>query len=134
MNMPVPAAGKPFPDLLRLVRRAVVHHQVRVQPFWRRRLDLLEDGKELRGAAAPAALPDHRAGGGEERCRAAEGAFTGSPPGPPPAPSAGPAASCPMPVPAISRPRTGRRARAAALTFGLDLLQNPKTLTMPALG
>ena len=79
----MPAAGKPVPDLLRLVRRVVVHHQMYVQPFGYPRLDLLEEGKELRGAVAPTALPDHRPGGdverGEERCRAVADVVVGFP-------------------------------------------------------
>ncbi len=81
--MPVPAAGKPCPDLLRLVRRMSVHHQVHVRPVRHRRLDLLEEAEETRRAMAPEALADHRTGGdverGERRCRAVAGMVAGPP-------------------------------------------------------
>ncbi len=87
MDVPVLAVGKPVPDLLRLVCRVVVHHQMHVQPFGHCRLDLPEEGKELLGAVTPAALPDHRPGGdverGEERCRAVADVVAGSPLGRP---------------------------------------------------
>ena len=42
-------------------------------PFWHRRHDLLEEARKLRGAVAPAALPDHRAGGDVERGEVPQG-------------------------------------------------------------